>query len=141
MKKSILLFACLLLISKTYCQVLSDSTSKGNFTKAYYLHKSKNQKAGAWLFVSAGLSIVLMTGLNASGLDFSAVHRKHRYEVPIGFSIACVAASIPLFIAAGRNKSKAIHAAAYFKMEKIPALQQTGINFHSYPAVSIKFCL
>jgi hypothetical protein len=142
MKKAILFFTCLLLISKTYCQVLSDSTSKGNFTKANYLQKSKNQKTGAWVLVSAGVVIFAVTGITASNnLDFGATHTKHKYGVPIGLSIACIAGSIPLFIAAGRNKSKATHAAAHFKIENIPILQQTGINFHSYPAISIKLCL
>jgi hypothetical protein len=142
MKKIILFFACFLLISKTYCQVLPDSTSKENFTKVNYLQKSKNQKTGAWVLASAGVVIFAITGITASNnLDFSATRTKHKYAVPIGLSIACVAASIPLFIAAGRNKSKARQVAAYFKMENIPILQQTEINFHSYPAVSIKLCL
>jgi hypothetical protein len=142
MKKIILFFAYIFLISNTYCQVFSDSISKGNFTKAYYLQKSKNQKTGAWVLASAGVVIFAVTGITASNnLDFGATPTKHKYAVPIGLSIACIAASIPLFIAAGRNKSKAREAAAYFKMEKIPSLQQTGINFHSYPAISIKLCL
>ena len=123
MKKIILFFTCLLLISKTYCQVLSDSTSKGNFTKENYLQKSKNQKTGAWVLVSAGVVIFAVTGISASNnVGFGPTHTKHKYGVPIGLSIACIAGSIPLFIASGRNKSKAIHTASYFKMESISIL-------------------
>ncbi|HUZ61367.1 MAG TPA: hypothetical protein VMU83_21510 [Hanamia sp.] len=66
MKKVILFFASLWLISETYCQVLSDSSSKGNTTKAYYLQKSKNQKTGAWVLAIGGVVIFTATGIYAS---------------------------------------------------------------------------
>lgn len=138
MKKVILFSACLLLISRTYCQVLSDSSSKDNSTKAYYLQKSKNQKSGAWVLAVGGVVIFVATGIHISqNLDFNGPVKSH-YGFPIGLSIACEAGSIPLFIAARRNKMKAIRATAYFKMEKIPILQQTTINFQWYPAISVK---
>lgn len=56
-----------------------------------------------------------------------------------GCGIAYVAGSIPLFIAAWRNKRKALHATTYLKMEKVSILQQTEINFHEYPTISLKF--
>jgi hypothetical protein len=141
MKKIILFFAFLLFINETYCQAVSYSMSKEKFTKQYYLQKSKNQKAGAWVLLIGGAAIFAGTGLYASqNLDFSSPE-KHRHIVPIGLSIACVAGSIPLFIAAGRNKLKAAQLTAYFEMEQIPILQQTGINLRSYPAFSIRLNL
>jgi len=141
MKKFILFFALLLFINETYCQVVSDSMSNEKFTKQYYLQKSKNQKSGALVLLIGGAAILAGTGLYAShNLDFSSP-QKHRYIVPIGLSIVCVAGSIPLFIAAGRNKLRAAHATAYLQMKQIPILQQTGINLHSYPAFSIRLNL
>jgi hypothetical protein len=137
MKKIILFFALLLFINETYCQGVSDSMSKEKFTKQYYLQKSKNQKSGAWVLLIGGVAIFAGTGLYESqNLDFNSPH-KNQGLVPIYLSVACVAGSIPLFIAAGRNKLKEIHLTAYFEMEQIPILQQTGINLHSYPAFSI----
>jgi hypothetical protein len=138
MKKIILFFACLLLINEAYCQTPSDSTSKENFTKQYYFQKSKNQKTGAWALVIGGVLIFTATGIYASNNLNLNSPVKHRHVVPIGLSIACAAGSIPLFIDAGRNKLKAIKATTCFKMEKIPVLQQTTINFQSYPAISVK---
>jgi len=130
MKKIILFFALLLLISNTYSQVLSDSTSKDNSTKAYYLQKSKNQREGAWVLLIGGMAIFAGTALYEShNLDFNSPHR-NQGMVPIYISIACAAGSIPLFIAAGKNKLNAIKVTAYIKMEKIPVLQQTGINLN-----------
>lgn len=134
----ILFFACFLLIGETYSQVRSDSTSNDYFTKAYYLQKSKNQKAGGLALLIGGVAIFAATGLYVShNLDFNSP-QKHRHIVPIALSIACVAGSIPLFISAAGNKTKAAVATAYLEMEQIPILQETGINLHSYPAVSIK---
>lgn len=141
MKTIVLFFALVMVINKSYCQVISDTASKQSLTKAYFLQKSKNQKVGAWVLLVGGAAIFAGTGLFASqNLDFNSP-RKHRYVIPISLSIACVSGSIPLFIAAGKNKLKAIKATAYFKIEKIPLLQETGINLHSYPAVSLKLNL
>lgn len=139
MKKIILFFALLLFINETYCQAVSDSVSTGKFTKQYYWQKSKNQKAGAWVLLIGGAGILAGTALFASqNLDFNSPTKRH-YEVPVGLGIACAAGSIPLFIASGNNKLKAMKATAFFKMEKIPVLQQKGINFRSYPAISVAF--
>lgn len=141
MKQVILFFVCLLLISKIYCQVLADSTFKENYTKSYYLQKSRNQNSSALVLAIGGVLIFTATGIIASqNLDFINPV-KHRYIAPIGLSIACVAGSIPLFIAAGRNKLKAAKVMACFKMQRIPVLQQTTINFQSYPAISFKLNL
>jgi hypothetical protein len=138
MKKIILFFAFLLLINETYCQSVSDSISKEKFTKQYYLQKSKNEKSGAWILLIGGAVITAATGLSVSqNLDFNSPE-KHRYYFVKGLVIACVAGSIPLFIAAGRNKRKAERATAWFQMEQIPIFQQTGINIHFYPAIYLR---
>jgi len=137
MKKIILFFACLLLINDAYCQTPSDSTSKENFTKQYYFQKSKNQKTGAWVLISAGIAISGITVVSElNNMNFNSPKTKQ----PVGpkITIACIAGSIPLFIAAARNKRKGLNATAYFKMEKIPVLLETTINFQSYPAISVK---
>jgi len=45
--------------------------------------------------------------------------------------------SIPLFIASGKNKRKAMKASAFIKMETAPLLQKQSFVQHSYPAFSM----
>ena len=139
MKKIILFFMLFLFISDAYSQVHSDSTSRANSPKAYFLQKSNNKKTGAWVLLIGGVAIFTATGLYESHhLDLNGPPHKNRGIVPIGLSIACIAGSIPLFIGARKNKLKAKKVTAYFKIEKIPVVQQKGISFHSYPAIAIK---
>jgi hypothetical protein len=139
MKKIILFFALLLFINETYCQAVSDSVPTGKFTKQYYLQKSKNQKAAALvLLIGGGVIFAATAWYESRNLDFNSLH-KNEGMGPIYLSIACAAGSIPLIIASGNNKLKAMKATAFFKMEKIPVLQQKGINFRSYPAISVAF--
>lgn len=131
MKQSILFFVCLMVLGKAFCQNLPDSTSsKNNFTKSYYSQKSKSQLIGGFILLGLGGTTIALISSGNTSLD----------ELPILAvgGVLCVLGSIPLFIAAGRNKRKASEATAYLKMEKIPILQQTGINFHSYPAISVR---
>jgi len=46
--------------------------------------------------------------------------------------------SIPLFIASGKNKRKAMAAGAFFKMESAPVFSGYNVAYVSYPAISIK---
>ena len=46
--------------------------------------------------------------------------------------------SIPLFIASGRNKRKAMNVSAYFEIQQNPVARRTGLICLSSPALSIK---
>ncbi|HET9826190.1 MAG TPA: hypothetical protein VFP87_12710, partial [Chitinophagaceae bacterium] len=55
--------------------------------------------------------------------------------------VLAAAGSIPLFIASGRNKTKAQSISTGLKMENLPAVQRSSVFNRSYPAVSIKLAL
>jgi hypothetical protein len=50
-------------------------------------------------------------------------------------------ASIPLFIASGRNKRKARNASLGFKFEKNQIMLQPAISYRYVPALSLKLSL
>lgn len=100
-------------------------------TRKYYLAKSKSQLIGGCILLGIGGTTIALISKGNTSFEVLPV-------LAIG-GIFCVLGSIPLFIASGRNKRKALEASAYLKMEKIPKLQQTGINFHPYPAILVRF--
>jgi len=55
--------------------------------------------------------------------------------------VLAAAASIPFFIASGKNKKKARSISTGLKMENVPSLQRASLVNRSYPAVSIKVSL
>ena len=65
---------------------------------------------------------------------------------PTGAAIATVGllssiGSIPLFIASGKNKRKALSVSTSLKMEKASMVQRTAMVMKSYPALSLKIGL
>lgn len=62
-------------------------------------------------------------------------------DVMIVIGAASVLGSIPLFIAAGKNRKKGLAASASFKIEKMPVIHQAAFTKTSYPAVSIRIDL
>ena len=54
--------------------------------------------------------------------------------------LASMAGSIPLFIAAGKNRRKAA-AAVSFKMENSTIIDQWAISARQYPAITISLSL
>lgn len=126
--KKILFCSMFLVATRTsFCQQMD--TSQVN-TREYYLKKSKSQLIGGLILLGVGGTTIALVGKGNTSFD----------ELPllaVGGSL-CLLGSIPLFIASGRNKRKASNATTYLKMEKIPVLQQAGLKFHSYPAISVK---
>ncbi|MEO7265914.1 MAG: hypothetical protein ABIW38_13435, partial [Ferruginibacter sp.] len=49
--------------------------------------------------------------------------------------------SIPLFIASGRNKRKALSASAFFDVEKVPLLNQMQITNQRFAVAGIRIML
>jgi hypothetical protein len=129
--KKILLCAMILVISTSSFGQQID-TSKFN-TRKYYLRKSRSQLVGGLILLGIGGTTLALVSNGKTSFDILPV-------LVIGGGLF-VLGSIPLFIASGRNKRKAMNATTLFKMETIPTLPQTRISFHSYPAISVRFDL
>jgi predicted MFS family arabinose efflux permease len=135
MKKIILLMTLLLLIVTSFCQITTNST----LSKDYYLNKSKSQKTAAWILLAGGAAVAV----GAAILDVSSDWSKSETPYLIALSTGCVSmlGSIPLFIASGKNKRKAMAANAFFKIESTPVFSGYNVVYVSYPAISIKVTL
>jgi hypothetical protein len=110
-------------------------------TKTDYLQKSKNQKGAASVLLGGGVAMGVM-GIIIFAQTFTISTNMN----PTGAIIATVgflaaAASIPLFIASGKNKKKARTVSTGFIMEKTRAIQGASIVNRSYPALSMKIGL
>jgi hypothetical protein len=121
------------------------------FVKDDYLQKSKHQKTAAWILLGRGatLSVVgLAVGLNSAvdelGSRIATGEDDKSFvagAVLFYMGLGSMLGSIPLFVASGRNKRKAMEAALIFKTENSPVMQKTAICSHSYPVLSVKFSL
>ena len=133
MKKSILYFLLLALPAASFCQKTNDTIPA---VKTDYLLKSKNQKTAAWVLLGGGTALI--------GLGFLIGDSKNATfddagtgVVLGGIGFLSAVGSIPLFIASGKNKRKAMKATTSIKMETIPLHQVQSFIQNSYPAFSV----
>lgn len=123
--------------ASSFCQKPNDSVPS---VKTDYLQKSKNQKSAAWTLLGGGTALIgigfiVGDGKNAS-FDDAATG-----AVLAGVGLLSAIGSIPLFIAAGKNKRKAMKMFTSIKMEKAAVYQRQSFVQPSYPAVTLKLML
>ena len=130
MKKIIAYFLMLVLPVISFCQKTNDSVP---VVKTDYLAKSKSQKTAAFILLGIGVTTLTIAAVGDLDLDVLGT-------VVIVGGIATVV-SIPLFIASGKNKRKAMKASAFIKMETVPSIQKQSYIQNSYPAIAFKINL
>lgn len=136
----IILFAMFFLLSApSFSQQVKPSPT---LSREDYLKKSKTQKTVGWILLGGGVTMITagllitdkqidddpwgyLSGDDAGGSVILAL-------AGIGSSLA----SIPFFIASGKNKRRG--AAVSFKMEKATIINQWALFNNPYPAVSIR---
>ena len=128
MKKIMVYFLMLVLPVISFCQKSNDSVP---VVKTDYLAKSKSQKTAA--FILLGIGVTTLTIAAVGDLDLDALG-----TVVVVGGVATIA-SIPLFIASGKNKRRAMKASAFIKMETVPLIQKQSYIQNSYPAFSVNF--
>lgn len=133
--KKIIVFALLLMVSVVS---FSQPTTETPMVKTDYLQKSKNQKTTAWVLLGGGAGFILVGVLIGNGKEASFD------DVGTGVVLGGIGAlsmlgSIPLFIASGKNKRKAMSMS--FKNEMIPQLQNGSFVNRSIPSLSLKISL
>ena len=141
--KQILLFYFVLGFTTTSLAQYTDTTKHNLATD--YLQKSNKQKKAGWILLGGGAAMTgigiivgataaadeLITG-DSNGLDAATI------LIPVG--LLSMAGSIPLFIAAGKNRRKAA-ASVLFKLENATTIYQWAVSNCLYPAVAIRFHL
>lgn len=125
----------IILLSMVMALAISSFSQKPVLTKEEYLKKSKNQKVTARIMLGGGASLILLGNLIGNREESSFD------EAGSGFIIAAIGGasmlgSIPLFIAAGKNKRKAMELA--FINEKVPIPRNGSFTKLSCPSVGIR---
>ena len=132
-KQAIIFMALIAIASNSFCQ---QTTTSQPLTKEDYLTKSKHQKTIAWVMLGGGIALAVGGAIWAgSNWDSSGP------DVLFVVAGASLIGSVPLFIAAGKNKRKAMSASANFKMETVPVIQHTILARKSYPTLSLNISL
>ena len=133
MKKIMVYFLLLLMPPTSFCQKTNDSVP---VVKTDYLAKSKNQKNAAWVLLGGGAALIgagfLIGDSKNSTFDDAATG-----AVLGGIGVLSAIGSIPLFIASGKNKRKAMTSSVFIKMESLACPQRQSFVQKSYPVFSV----
>lgn len=130
-------FLLLALPATGFCQKTNDSVP---LIRTDYLQKSRNQKTAAWVLLGGGTALI-GTGFLIGDSKNSTFDDAATGAILGGIGVLSALGSIPLFIASGKNKRKAMKASALIKMETIPLLQKQSFEQKSFPAFFVKFSL
>lgn len=118
--------------------------------KTNYMKKSKHQKTVAWILAGTGVGLAVTVFTTNSGKEYAAnalvnaiAGNDYGSLNTIGTLLIIggisTLSSIPLFIAAHRNKKKGISLS--FKNESTTQLQKNSFVSRSVPSLSLKICL
>ena len=133
MKEIMVYFLLLALPVTSFCQETNDSVP---VVKTDYLTKSKNQKTAAWVLLGGGTALIA-TGFIVGDSKNSSFDDAAMGALFAGVGVLSALGSIPLFIASGKNKRKAMKAEAFIKMETAPLIPKQSFVQNSYPAFSV----
>jgi hypothetical protein len=152
--KIIIPFTLLLLFSiSSFCQSTPNDLPT---VKTDYLKKSKHQKTAAWILLGGGFaltttSILIATPKATEDLTYGLVGFLVGEPVPennytaesilLVTGTAAMVGSIPLFIASGKNKKRAMNMTTNIKMEKATIIERQSFVQSSYPAIAFKINL
>ncbi len=128
MKKMISLAMLLAVVVTSFSQQTEPSPV---LTKQDYLQKSKSQRTSAFILLGTGAALLAVAAPGNVSFDILPI-------LVIGGGAAIVG-SIPLFIAAGKNKRRAMSLS--FKNETVPLPQPGGFANQSALSVTINIGL
>ena len=137
MKKSMVYFLLLALPLISFCQKTNDSVPS---VQTDYVQKSKNQKTAAWILLGGGAALI-GTGFIVGDGKEASFDDAATGAVLAGVGLLSTIGSIPLFIASGKNKRKAMNMSTVIKMEKATIVERQCFVQSSYPAIAFKINL
>ncbi len=131
MKKLIIGLALFCAASSAFCQDEETLPAQSQpLTKHDYLVKSRSQKIAGFIFLGVGVGLWAIAA--PGNVSFSTLS-----TLVIGGG-ACVVISIPLFIASGKNKRRAMKMSAYIQINRSPLYMQTGFKGVVLPALALR---
>ena len=143
MKKLLLFSIALLVAASSFSQQNNPAPA---LSKQDYLKKSKHQKTAAWALLGGGGTFIV-TGIIITKGELihenfigqkSYKNDRIKGDFVLSGTLAMLG-SIPLFIAASRNKKKAMSMS--FKNQMLPQLQSTGFKYQNIPSLNLKISL
>ena len=137
MKKIMIYFLMLAFPLTSLCQKTNDSVPT---VQTDYLQKSKNQKTAAWILLGGGAALIGTGFIVGDGKD-ATFDDAATGAVLAGVGLLSTIGSIPLFIASGKNKRKAMNLTTGIQMEKATILEGQSFVQSSYPAFTLKINL
>lgn len=129
MKHALILSTLFLILAQTAFS--QESAPNPVLTKSDYIHKSKSQKIAGFVLLGVGVGAIAAVSSGNASLNTT--------EVAVIAAGACVATSIVLFIASGRNKRKANAMALNFQWDSFPKLQTQSYGY--VPGLSLRIRL
>lgn len=132
--KKIFIFLMLLLFT---IRAFGQEIPSTEFSKEYYLEKSKKQKTTGWVMLGSGavLTIVGIIGFSSTWDDSSYSSTDAYGIMAVGGPLICLG-SIPFFISSGNNAKKA--ATLSFNNQPILMPQQGLLVQNSHPSLALK---
>lgn len=133
MKPFLLLLITMLFIATTHAQQLPQAEQP---TREYYLKKAKRQKiTGIVMLAGGGALFAICASQSVNHL----MENTPVYDAGAAIGLASALGSIPVFIAAGRNKKKAraIETSIIIKPELNNLSRYTG-RTNAYPALGLQ---
>ena len=135
MKKIIV---CALLLSIADASFSQQTNPAPALSRQDYLQKSKQQKTIAWIMLGSGICMVGGgLAINLSGGILNGKGSKGLWLSYLGGVVTLT--SIPLFIAASKNKKKAMSVS--FKNEISPQIYKSGFVYKPVPSLTFKISL
>lgn len=128
---------CTLLLFVTASSFGQQTNSTQSSINQNYFRKSKNQKTAAWILLGGGAAFVTTGVLIANGSFDNA----ETGGLIASAGLLSTIASIPLFIASGRNNRKAMKVSTYLELQRHPVQITTVQGFRSSVAFSLKLKL
>jgi Na+/proline symporter len=136
--KKVIAFAILFFVTTSSFSQQTNSTQ--TLTRQDYLTKSKNQKTSARVLLVGG-AVLIGTGLLIGTREEATLDDAATGGTIASIGILSAIGSIPLFIASGRNKRKAMNVSTYFEIRQNPVQAGTRLTLRSSPALSLKLNL
>lgn len=136
----------MLLIAAT--AIFSQQTNPApTLTKQDFLQKRKKQLTACYILAGTGITLSMVslsiTAKNLEGVfdpNTINISENNRTADILGYTgLGLMAASIPFFISAGKNKKKA--ATLSLKNEKCSQLQKSSIVYKNIPSLTLKINL
>lgn len=134
MKSMIVCIGFFLLALNAYSQ---ESKPDLQLTSEQYLEKSKNQQSTAWLLLGVGTA----AGIGGTVITFSEGILSDAASggaalFMLGLTLDII--SIPVFIAANKNKKRAMEAVTTIKFEDVPSWSGGAVRQSSVPTLSLQ---